>query len=74
MFKSVTLSVTSYIFDMKNGLTFLCRSDGMAIIILDDIDRLVKHLYFGEGRATVSHDLMHAVSTLISATPPTGLL
>ena len=53
-------------------VTFLCRSDGMAIIILDDIDRLVKHLYFGDGRATVSHDLMHAVSTLISATPPTG--
>lgn len=49
------------------------RSNGISIIILDDVDQLVKHLYFGEGRATVSHDLMHAVSTLITATPPTGL-
>ena len=53
-------------------MVFPFRSDGIGIIILDDIDQLVKHLYFGDGRATVSHDLMHAISTLISATPPTG--
>ncbi|XP_065883640.1 uncharacterized protein [Dysidea avara] len=55
---------------IHQAFTEAYRSDGVSIIILDDIDQLVKHLYFGEGRASVSHDLMHAVSTLITATPP----
>ena len=41
--------------------------------VLDDINQLVKHFYFGEWRASVSHDCMHAVSTLITATPPVGI-
>jgi len=72
LYKSHTGTKSKSDYNFILVLLTMYRSDGVSIVILDDIDQLVKHLYFGDGRASVSHDLMHAVSTLITATPPVG--
>ena len=48
----------------------VARSES-AIVVLDDLHRLVEMVQVGT-QITVSHSLLHAVNTLLTTTPPAG--
>lgn len=50
--------------------TFFSRSDS-AIIILDDLHRLVEYIQVGQ-QLQVSHSLLHTLFTLLTTTPPSN--
>ena len=46
-------------------------SSDFAMIVLDDIHRLVEYMKVG-AQITVSHDLLHTITTLLTSTVPAG--
>lgn len=48
----------------------MCRS-GSAVIVLDDLTRLVETIVVGD-QLHVSHQLLHTLTTHLTATPPPG--
>ena len=43
-----------------------------AVVILDDLHRLVEFVTVGS-QISVSHSILHAINTLLTATPPQGI-
>ena len=51
---------------------FSSFSSELSMILLDDLHRLVQYLRVGS-QITVSHDLLHTVTTLLTSSVPAGV-
>ena len=51
--------------------SYIFYSSSHSLIVLDDLHRLVEYVQVGE-RVTVSHSLMHVLSTLLSYSLSSG--